>query len=211
MRHPFESIPRAVRPRLFAPLLAAAVPVLVAWVLTVAPLSTEEAPLSVSSFGMAWDFGRARAMMASWDERARLSGAFSIGFDFLNLLVYSTAFAMACAWVAQSAREAGRAWLGAAGVLLAWGQWAAVVFGAVQNAVMMSLLFGGGGEAWLKVSYWCTLLKLILLALGPAYALAGWLARPAKKILNPAATRPCVIPRSRSSFRARALTSPRVL
>jgi hypothetical protein len=64
---------------------------------------------------------------------------------------------------------------------MAWGQWAAVVFGTVQNAVMMSLLLGGDGEAWLKVSYWCTLLKLILLALGPAYALVGWLARPAKK------------------------------
>lgn len=181
MRHPFESIPRAVRARLFVPLLAATLLVFVTWVLTVAPMSTEEAPLSVSSFGMAWDLGRAREMMASWDERARLSGAFGIGFDFLNLVVYSTTFAMACAWVAQGWREAGRTGLAAAGVLLAWGQWAAVVFGTVQNAVMMSLLLGGDGEAWLKISYWCTLLKLILLALGPAYALVGRLARPAKR------------------------------
>ena len=181
MRHPFESIPRAVRPRLFVPLLAAALLVLVTWVLTVAPMSNERAPLSVSSFGMAWSLERAREMMASWDERARLSGAFGIGFDFLNLVVYSTAAAMACAWVAQGWRAAGPAWLSAAGVLLAWGQWAAVVFGTVQNAVMMSLLLGNGSEAWLKVSYWCTLLKLILLVLGPAYALAGGAARFAKK------------------------------
>ncbi len=60
---------------------------------------------------------------------------------------------MACAWAAQGWREAGRARLGAAGVLIAWGQWAAVVFGTVQNAVMMSLLLGSGGEAWLRVSY----------------------------------------------------------
>jgi hypothetical protein len=176
MRHPFESIPRAVRPRLFRPLLAAAVLVLVTWVLMVAPMSNERAPLSVSSFGMAWDLARAREMMASWDGRARLSGAFGIGFDFLNLLVYSTTFAMACAWVAQGWREAGRGWLSAAGVLLAWGQWAAVAFGTAQNAVMMSLLLGSGGESWLKVSYWCTLLKLVLLVLGPAYAALGGLA-----------------------------------
>jgi hypothetical protein len=154
-------------------LLAAALLILLAWVLTVAPMSNGRAPLSVSSFGTAWSLARAREMMASWDERARLSGAFGIGFDFLNLAVYSTTVAMACAWVAQSFRAAGRAWLGAAGVLLAWGQWAAVLFGTVQNAVMMSLLLGAGEEPWLHASYWCTILKLALLIIGPAYAALG--------------------------------------
>jgi hypothetical protein len=173
MRHPFESIPRAARTRLFLPLLAAALLILLTWVVAVAPMSNERAPLSVSSFGMAGDLVRAREMIASWDERARLSGAFGIGFDFLNLLVYSTTAAMACAWAAQSFRDAGRRRLSSVGVLLAWGQWAAVVFGTVQNAVMMSLLLGSGGEGWLQVSYWCTLLKLSLLTFGPAYALLG--------------------------------------
>lgn len=54
MRHPFEAIPRAARRRVFLPSLAAALLVLIAWVITVAPMSTEEAPLSVSSFGTAW-------------------------------------------------------------------------------------------------------------------------------------------------------------
>ena len=179
MRHPFERVPRAARARLFLPLLAAALLVLLTWVLTVAPMSNERAPLSVSSFGMAGSLERAREMIASWDERARLSGAFGIGFDFLNLVVYSTTTAMACAWVAQSFWEAGRRRVSSAGVLLAWGLWAAVLFGTVQNAVMMSLLLGSGGEMWLKVSYWCTLLKLVLLTLGPGYALLGWLAAPA--------------------------------
>lgn len=94
IRHPFERIPVAARRRIFLPTLAAALLILLAWVLTVAPISTEEAPLSVSSFGTAWSMERAREMMASWDERARLSGAFGIGFDFLNLGTYSTAVAM---------------------------------------------------------------------------------------------------------------------
>lgn len=118
-------------------------------------------------------------MIESWDERARLSGAFGIGFDFLQLVVYSTTFAMACAWAAQMFRARGRRGLAAAGVLVAWGQWLAVLCGTVQNAVMMALLVGAGGEAWLPASYWCTLLKLALLALGPAYAALGgaaWLS-----------------------------------
>ena len=175
MRHPFESIPRDVRLRLFLPLLAATLLILVIWVVTVSPMSNEKAPLSVSSFGMAGSLARAREMMASWDERARLSGAFGIGFDFLQLVVYSTTGAMACAWVAQSLRENGRRGLGSIGALLAWGLWLAVICGTVQNAVMMSLLLGSGSEAWLGISYWSTLLKLVLLILGPAYALAGWL------------------------------------
>ena len=173
MRHPFERVPAGARGRILTPLLAATALIFVTWVLTVAPMSNEQAPLSVSSFGMAGSLARAREMMASWDERARLSGAFGIGFDFLQLLVYPTTFALACAWAAQMFRARGRAALAAAGVLLAWGQCLAALCGTVQNAVMMSLLLGSGSEAWVDVSYWATLVKLILLAAGPAYAALG--------------------------------------
>lgn len=176
MRHPFESVPREWRRRVFVPLLAAAVLVLAAWVVSVSPMSNEQAPLSVSSFGTAGSVARAREMMASWDERARLWGAFGIGFDFLNLALYATAAGMACAWVAESFRAAGRRGLSSLGVLLAWGQFAAVAAGAVQNGVMMSLLTGAGSEAWVDASYWATIIKLALLILGPAYALFGWIA-----------------------------------
>jgi hypothetical protein len=175
MRHPFEHIPIAERRRIFLPLLAATVLILVIWLITVSPMSNEEAPLSVSSFGMAGSLTRAREMIASWDEHARLSGAFGIGFDFLQLLIYSTTFAMACVWAAQLFRALDWVWLSKAGLLLAWGQWLAVLFGTVQNIVMMKLLLGSGSEGVLQISYWCTLFKLILLALGPAYAMLGGL------------------------------------
>lgn len=45
----------------------------------------------------------------------------------------------------------------------------------MQNGVLMSLLLGAGDESWLRVSYWCTLLKLALLIAGLTYALFGWL------------------------------------
>ena len=61
IRHPFERIPSAERRRVFLPTLAAALLILLVWVLTVAPMSTDEAPLSVSSFGTAWSLDRASA------------------------------------------------------------------------------------------------------------------------------------------------------
>lgn len=53
MRHPFEAVPRESRGHLFVPLLAATVVILAAWIVTVAPMANERAPLSVSSFGTA--------------------------------------------------------------------------------------------------------------------------------------------------------------
>ncbi|HEV2802179.1 MAG TPA: hypothetical protein VGW12_17030 [Pyrinomonadaceae bacterium] len=177
MRHPFERIPQGVRRRLFLPALVVTSVIVLTWIISVSPMANERAPLSVSSFGMAGSLARAREMMASWDERTRLSGAFGIGFDFLQLVVYAATVGMACAWVAQSFREGGRTLLSSVGVLLAWGLWLAVLCGTVQNGVMISLLLGSGSESWMRVSYWCTLLKLLLLLLAPAYALVGWLAQ----------------------------------
>lgn len=181
MRHPFENIPSDKRQRIFLPLLVATIIIFTAWVLMVSPMSNEVAPLSVSSFGMAGNLSNAREMIASWNEQARLSGAFGIGFDFFQLAIYSTTFALVCAWIAQMFRRLGLNGLSALGFLIAWGQWLAVLFGTIQNAVMMSLLLDFNvSETWVQISYWATLFKLILLVLGPVYAVFGYIYKIVK-------------------------------
>ena len=181
MRHPFEHIPLEKRRSIFLPLLVATIFIFIIWVLMVSPMSNEKAPLSVSSFGMAGSLSNAYEMIASWDEETRLSGAFGIGFDFLQLLIYSTTFAMACVWIAQMFRQHGWNNLSALGFVIAWGQWLAVLFGTAQNYVMMSLLLGSEvSETWMQVSYWSTLSKLILLIIAPVYAALGYIYGIAK-------------------------------
>lgn len=176
MRHPFEKITRDKRRQIFLPLLFATAFIFTAWILMVSPMSNEKAPLSVSSFGMAGNLSKAREMIASWDEPTRLMGAFGIGFDFLQLVIYSTTFAMACVWIAQMFRGNNQPLLSKFGFALAWGQWLAVLFGTIQNAVMMSLLVGlNVSEIWMQASYWSTLFKLILLILGLVYAAFGYI------------------------------------
>jgi|GEM_PF-4620301 len=180
MKHPLERVPRMYRSTVLIPSLIATALIFVTWVLLVAPMSNEKAPLSVSSFGMAGSVARAREMTASWDEPTRIVGSFGIGFDFLQLVVYSTTFAMSCAWLAQWFRSRGSRGFAALLVLVAWGQWIAVLCGTVQNAVMMSLLLGGGSELSVDISFWATLLKLTLLVLGPALSAIGgmiWVAK----------------------------------
>lgn len=184
MRHPFEHIQSDKRRRILPLLLVGTLIIFIIWVLAVSPMSNEEDPLSVSSFGMAGSVSHAREMIASWDEPTRLSGVFGIGFDFLQLIVYSTTFGMACAWAAQMFRDFNRTSLSALGFLIAWGQWLAVLLGTVQNAVMMSLLLGFGSEFWIDISYWATLFKLILLALGPVYATLGDCSRSSNDVTS---------------------------
>lgn len=182
MRNPFEQIPTDKRRTIFLPLLVATILIFIVWVLMVIPMSNEKAPLSVSSFGMAGNLSDAREMVASWDETARLSGTLGIGFDFLQLVVYPLTFAMACVWLARMFKERGFSGLSTLGLLIAWGQLLAAVFGTVQNYVMMSVLLGGDSEFGMKVSFWATLFKLIFLFLGPAYAALGYLFWIAKGV-----------------------------
>ncbi len=51
-----------------------------------------------------------------------------------------------------------------------------MIFGTIQNTVMMSLLVGAQiSESWMDVSFWATLFKLALLVLGPAFSAFGYL------------------------------------
>jgi hypothetical protein len=47
------------------------------------------------------------------------------------------------------------------GLVIAWGQWMAVVFGTVQNYVFRSLLLGFGSETGVQISYWATLFFIL--------------------------------------------------
>jgi hypothetical protein len=137
------------------------------------PLRTDAAPQGIVSFELAGDEATARRIIESWDTRARLYGAFSLGIDYLYLVAYSTTIALACLWAAGVLGGA----LRSAGEPLAWGQWVAAFFDASENVGLTVLLLGGVSSPWPAVARWCALPKFVLLTAGILYALAGGLAR----------------------------------
>jgi hypothetical protein len=179
MRHPL-----AARRHVFLPLLVSTLGLTAVLGRVDRQLRTGEAPWGIVSFEVAGDAATAGRMLGSWDETARSYAAFSLGFDYLYLVVYSTTIALGCLWAAGVLAGVAPG-LASLGVPLAWGQWLAALLDAVENWALAAMVFGAAAEPWPGVAWWCAVPKFVLVAAGILYTLAGVAARA----LRPAGAR----------------------
>jgi hypothetical protein len=172
MRHPLQSIPANKRPKVFWPLLVITLFLLVLLNLEGKPMVTQAAPLGIVSYELAGSVSRAQQILASWDQQAQLSAAFSLGLDYVFMLAYSAAIGLACIWTADALhrRNWPLAWVGAP---LAWGVWLAAAFDATENIALVVVLFGTVQAPWPEVARWCAIFKFSLIFLGLVYAFFG--------------------------------------
>jgi hypothetical protein len=136
---------------------------------TSASLATPAAPFGIVSFELAGSAAAAAAILDSWSPRAREEALFSLGLDYLFLVLYPLFLSLACARLAQ-ARSGGAA---RAGGLLAWAVLAAAPLDAVENAALVALLWQGPGEGAARLAWLCAAPKFALVALALAYAILG--------------------------------------
>jgi hypothetical protein len=170
MWHPLSAIPAGRRRRAFVPLLLATLAVMTVMIVVDQPLRTAAAPKGVVSFEFAGDVATARAMLDSWDARAREFAGFSLGFDYVFMIAYSTTTALACLWAAGVWAPVAPA-LAALGPGLAWGSWAAGLCDAVENAALTVLLLGQVADPWPAIAWVFALVKFVLLYAAILYAL----------------------------------------
>jgi hypothetical protein len=140
------------------------------------PLRTPTAPASIVSFELARTPAIAQAMVASWDARAQLFAALGLGFDYLFMPSYAFAIALACLLAAGRHKE----WFSILGSWLGWGVFLAAIFDAIENIGLWHSLLGSVSVTWPVVSFWCAIFKFVLILLGIAYGLIGWIL-PNKK------------------------------
>ncbi|WP_437731826.1 hypothetical protein [Sorangium sp. So ce1335] len=175
MRHPFELIPEGRRAPLLWSLLGLAVPSGAAIAVADERLRTEAAPWGIVSFELAGTTARARRIVESWDDAARLNAAFSLGIDYLFLAVYASGLALACVMAADALRKRGLP--GAAlGAALGWGQWLAGLLDATENAALFGILRGCDEALWPPLARWCALAKFCLVGAGITVGLVGYCA-----------------------------------
>jgi len=147
------------------------------------PLETEAAPLGIITYEFAGTVERAGEILNSWNHNAQLHAAFSLGLDFLFILLYSTTIGMACVWAGQVLARDRWPLVGVA-VPLAWGLWLAAILDAVENFSLIKVLYGPIASPWPAVARICAMIKFGLVFIGLIYAFYGLVAYLANRFMK---------------------------
>ena len=173
MIHPLERWPATRRRELFIVLLVLFVACVVVFTVHDAPLETDAAPNRIVDLELAGSAEKAERIRQSWADNDALDEAgFSIGFDYVFLLVYSTGLAALCAMGAAAMRRRGVRLLATSGVLAAWGAWGAALCDAIENAAMLPLL-DRPTDSWASTAAAFATAKFVLLVIGLLFALTA--------------------------------------
>ena len=167
--HPLDAIPEERRSWVFVPLLATTLALSLFLSVVDRPLRTEEAPNGIVSFELAGTVEKASLIVASWSETARTYAGFSLGLDFVFLILYSTTIAMVCLRGGEALRARGRP-LGSLAPWLAWGQWGAAILDAIENVALFVVLVGPVAVPWPQLAWGCAVAKFALVGAGLLYA-----------------------------------------
>jgi hypothetical protein len=165
MHHPLSVLPDAWKRGLFLCLAVLAAASLAAMWSLARPLDCPAAPCGIVSFEFVRDYTAVERILAMWGPEGQTRAAFLLGFDFLFLVCYSTALAMAVLWAGGGGAFASSMWL-------------AALLDAIENAVLAALLFGRAFDPWPAAARYCAFAKFLLVAAGLIYvAWAAWRRR----------------------------------
>jgi hypothetical protein len=189
MQHPLESLHSHMLDRMIWPLVVFSLLLLLILNLVGLPLTTRAAPYGIVSFELARDEDQASAILASWDQAARLRAAFLLGLDFLFIPLYTAALTLTCLWAARFRRRRRRfpSWLvliGIPGIPLAWAQLGAGMLDTVENIALVRMLFGMLSSPWPQIASVCAFTKFILIVAGILYSLTALTAYAVTAIFN---------------------------
>jgi len=167
---------KVTRRRVFLPALVMTLLVMVILNWVGRPLTTPAAPNGIISYEFAGSVQRAEEILISWGSDGRIHAAFSLGLDFLFILVYITSIGLACAWAGEELRR--RGWpLQRMGVALAWGVCLAGILDVIENFGLTKMLLETVSSPWPQLSAACAAGKFLLIALALFYASYGGVAR----------------------------------
>ena len=147
------------------------------------PLRTAVAPRGIVSFELAKDAAASRQILASWNARAKMHAALSLGLDYLFLIVYAVFLSLACVQIGKALQHRSPL-LAYLGGILAWAQLLAAILDAVENLALISLLLGSE-RLWLPaVARGCAFIKFTIVGAGFIYIGCGLLMIAIQKFLK---------------------------
>jgi hypothetical protein len=145
------------------------------------PLKNGVAPGGIVSFELAGTPTAAAKILASWSAPVKLHAAFSLGIDYLFLIVYALFISLACRQSSEAVRPISH-FLYLVGRLLTWAQFLAGALDAVENTLLWQVLQGTAEVYPAAVARWCAIVKFALVGLGLAYIPATLIVRGVSRL-----------------------------
>ena len=173
MSHPLDFIPASAFKKTFFPLLALTLVLVGVLRLLDAPLRTPAAPNGIVSFELAGTPEKAESILQSWDSRAQLFAAFSLGIDYLFIFAYGLTISLGI--LMAGTKHGGK--FAQLGALLGWGILLAGFLDAIENLALWRILIGAGTDYCPSIAATSATIKFVLILLGLLFALVGWLWR----------------------------------
>jgi hypothetical protein len=134
------------------------------------PLKTSASPNGIVSFELAGNFANAQSILNSWNNRAKMYAAFSLGIDFLFLFAYSFLFAIVIAKLSVALKNRfGENLVFRIGIILTALQFFAAFFDTAENICLINLLFGSLISAFANAAFYFAFLKFAFIVAGISY------------------------------------------
>ncbi len=136
------------------------------------PLENTTAPYGMVSFQLAGNLSGALRILASWNQEAMTSAALNLGIDYLYMVVYSTTIGLGCTLLSRRLAYHSSL-LALVGVGLSWGIFAALVLDALENYMLILLLFGDRQIIFPVIARWCAIPKFVIVLAALTYLVSG--------------------------------------
>lgn len=171
-QHPFGWLSEINQRAVFFGSLLLTAALMVAIGATNAPLQNPAAPLGMISWQLAGSLEASQRIIVSWDAKAQISAALNLGLDYLYMCGYGSTLSLACIMFARRLGDRFQN-LAKLGVWLSWGVMAALVLDAIENYLLIQLLFEDQRAILATLAWWCAMPKFALVLAALVYIIVG--------------------------------------
>ncbi len=168
--HPLSWIPVRHERAILVTLILANILVMLGMGMVDGHLRTEATPFGIASFEFIGDAASAERALSAWGEKGRAYAAFSLGLDYLFLVLYSLLAAMLAGTMSRKLeRRFPR--ISKLSVWVAWTFLFTGLFDAMENTALVAVVMGASDDLWPHLGLLFASIKFTLAAVGATYLL----------------------------------------
>lgn len=127
----------------------------------------------ISSFELAKDINNSKAILNSWNTQSKISAGFSLGLDFLFLLLYPSLIALLIHKLNEILWK--NKLFYSIGLFVLFSQIFTAIFDFIENIGLIQLLLGNSSQYWVSIAYYFSFIKFSLILVGITYIIISFI------------------------------------